>query len=155
MKGEQKPSVQVMVQNSDGTLQINRIAATSGISNQQILESIKEALPRDSFAKTVMALRNEHPSFELEDRLLYFEGLIYVLARVRDLVIQRSHDGPLIGHPGITKMLHIMHLAYFFPKMRIAVEDYIRKCTICRRSKHNKHVLYGLLQPLQVPTKPW
>jgi metal-dependent HD superfamily phosphatase/phosphodiesterase len=55
MKGEQKPSVQVMVQNSDGTLQINRIAATSGISNGQILESIKEALPGDSFAKTVMA----------------------------------------------------------------------------------------------------
>jgi uncharacterized protein YidB (DUF937 family) len=55
IKGEQKPSMQVIVQNSNGTLQINRIAATLGISNQQILESIKEALPRDSFTKTVMA----------------------------------------------------------------------------------------------------
>jgi hypothetical protein len=44
-----------MVQNSNGTLQINRITTTLGISNQQILESIKEALPRDSFAKTVIA----------------------------------------------------------------------------------------------------
>jgi hypothetical protein len=145
MKGEQKPGVQVMVQNSDGTLQINRIAATSGISNQQILESIKEALPRDSFAKTVLASQDEHPSFELEDSLFYFEGLIYVPTQVQDLVMQRSHDGPLIGHPGVTKMLHIMHLAYFFPKIRIAVEDYIRKCTICKRSKHNKHAPYGLL----------
>jgi hypothetical protein len=132
MKGEQKPGVQVMVQNSDGTLQINRIAATSGISNQQILESIKEALPRDSFAKTIIASRDEHPSFELEDSLLYFEGLIYVLTRVRELVMQRNYDRLLIGHPRITKMLHILHLTYFFPKMRIAVEDYIRKCTICR-----------------------
>jgi hypothetical protein len=33
IKGEQKPGVQVMVRNSNGTLQINRIAATSGISN--------------------------------------------------------------------------------------------------------------------------
>jgi hypothetical protein len=82
IKGEQKPGVQVMVQNSDRTLQINGIAATSGISNQQILESIKEALPGDSFAKTVMASQDEHPSFELEDGLLYFEGLIYVPARV-------------------------------------------------------------------------
>jgi hypothetical protein len=55
IKGEQKPSIQVMVQNSNGTLQINRITTTSGISNQQILESIKEALPGDSFAKTVIA----------------------------------------------------------------------------------------------------
>jgi hypothetical protein len=92
-----------------------------------------------------MALQDEHPSFELEDGLLYFEGLIYVLVRVRDLVIQRSYDGPLMGHPRITKMLHILYLAYFFPKMRIVVEDYIRKCTICKRSKHNKHAPYGLL----------
>jgi hypothetical protein len=154
IKGEQKPSVQVMVQNSNRTLQINRIAATSGISNQQILESIKEAIPGDSFARTVIASRDEYPSFELEDRLLYFEGLIYVPTRVRDLVMQRSYDGLLIGHPGITKMLHILHLAYFFPKMRITVEDYICKCTIYKRSKHDKHAPYGLLQSLQVPTKP-
>jgi hypothetical protein len=74
--------MQVLVRNSDGTLQINRIAATSSISNRQILESIKEALPRDSFTKTVIASRDEHLSFELEDGLLYFEGLIYVLTRV-------------------------------------------------------------------------
>jgi hypothetical protein len=132
IKGEQKPSVQVIVQNSDGTLQINRIAATLGISNQQILESIKEALPGDGFAKTVIASQDEHPSFELEDSLLYFEGLIYVPTQVRDLVMQRNHDGLLIGHPRVTKMLHLMHLTYFFPKMRIAVEDYVRKYTICR-----------------------
>jgi hypothetical protein len=102
-----------------------------------------------------MASRGEHPNFELKDGLLYFEGLIYVPTRVRVLVMQRNHDGPLIGHPEVIKMLHILHLTYFFPKMRIAVEDYIRKCTICRRSKHDKYAPYGLLQPLQVPTKPW
>jgi hypothetical protein len=74
--------MQVLVRNSDRTLQINRIAATSSISNRQILESIKEALPRDSFTKTVIASRDEHLSFKLEDGLLYFEGLIYVLTRV-------------------------------------------------------------------------
>ena len=39
--------------------------------------------------------------------------------------------------------------------MRIAVEDYVRRCTICRQSKHDRHTPYGLLQPLQVPTKLW
>jgi hypothetical protein len=81
MKGEQKPGVQVMVRNSNGTLQINRIATTSGISNEQIIERIKEALPTDTFAKTVIASRDEHPNFDLEDGLLYFEGLVYVLVR--------------------------------------------------------------------------
>jgi hypothetical protein len=101
-----------------------------------------------------MASRDEHPSFELEDGLLYFKGLIYVLVRVRDLVMQCSYDGLLMGHPRITKMLHILHLVYFFPKMRITVEDYICKYTIYKRSKYNKHAPYRLLQPLQVPIKP-
>jgi hypothetical protein len=69
--------------------------------------------------------------------------------------MQRNHDGLLIGHPGVTKMLHLMHLMYFFPKIQIAIEDYVQKCIIYRRSKHNKHAPYRLLQPLQVPTKPW
>jgi hypothetical protein len=75
--------------------------------------------------KTVIASQNEHPSFELEDGLLYFKGLIYIPTQVRDLVMQRNYDRPLISYPRVTKMLHLMHLTYFFPKMRIAVEDYV------------------------------
>ena len=94
-----------MVRNSDGTLQINKIAATSGISNDQLIREIKEAIPRDSFAKTVMASLEEHPSFELDEGLLYFEGLVYIPSRVRELVIKRYYDRLLIGYPRVTKIL--------------------------------------------------
>ena len=109
MKGEQKPGVQVMVQNSDGTLQINKIAATSGITDDHLIEEIQQATPHDSFAKTVKESPEEHPAFEFENGMLFFEGLIYVLQRVRERVMQRNHDGPLIGHPRVTKMLHLIH----------------------------------------------
>jgi hypothetical protein len=39
--------------------------------------------------------------------------------------------------------------------MQHAVEDYVRRCTICRRNKHDRYAPYSLLQLLQVPTKPW
>lgn len=52
-------------------------------------------------------------------------------------------------------MLQLVQDRFFFPKMRHAVEEYVRKCTICRRNKHDRHAPYGLLQPLQVPTRPW
>jgi hypothetical protein len=39
--------------------------------------------------------------------------------------------------------------------MRYAVEEYVRKCTICRRNKHDRYAPYSLLQLLQVPTRPW
>jgi len=70
-----------------------------------MIREIKEAIPRDTFAKTVIASLEEHPSFELNDGLLYFEGLVYVPTRVRELVMQRYHDGPMIGHPRVAKML--------------------------------------------------
>jgi hypothetical protein len=75
--------------------------------------------------KTVIVSQDEHPNFDLKDGLLYFEGLVSVLVRARDLVMQYNHDRLLIGYPGVTKMLHLIHLTYFFPKMRITVEDYI------------------------------
>ena len=109
IKGEQKPSVQVIVQNSDGTLQINKIAATSGITDDHLIEEIQQATPHDSFAKTVKESPEEHLTFEFENGMLFFEGLIYVPRRVRERVMQRNHDGPLMGHPRVTKMLHLIH----------------------------------------------
>jgi hypothetical protein len=87
MKGEQKPGVQVMIQNSDGTLQINRIAATSGITDNNLIREIQEATPTDTFVRTVKGSLKEHPAFEFENGMLFFEGLIYVPVRVQERVI--------------------------------------------------------------------
>ena len=35
------------------------------------------------------------------------------------------------------------------------IEDYVRTCATCCRAKIPRHHLYGLLQPLPPPTKPW
>ncbi len=59
------------------------------------------------------------------------------------------------GHPGIDRMVETLRKMYYFPGMRKEIEDYIRRCTVCRRSKNDKHKPYGLLQPLDVPTRPW
>jgi hypothetical protein len=155
MKGEPKKGIQLLVQNADGTLQVNRMAATSSVDATRLPDEIKEALLHDLFAKTVRENPEEHANFTDQGGLLLFEGLIYVPTRIREQVLQAFHDGPVRGHPGTAKMLQLVQERFFFPKMRHAVEDYVRRCTICRRNKHDRHAPYGLLQPLQVPTKPW
>ena len=155
MKGEPKKGIQLLVRNADGTLQVNKMAATSVVDAMRLPDEIKEALPQDQFARTVRSNPEEHPSFEDRNGLLRFEGLIYVPTRIRERVLQAFHDGPVRGHPGTAKMLQLMQERFFFPRMRHTVEEYIRKCTICRRNKHDRHVPYGLLQPLQVPTRLW
>lgn len=52
-------------------------------------------------------------------------------------------------------MLQVLQDRCYFPKMRQAIEDYVKKCTICRRNKHDRHAPYGLLQLLRVPNRLW
>jgi hypothetical protein len=52
-------------------------------------------------------------------------------------------------------MLQIIQDRCYFPKMRQAIEDFVKKYTICRRNKHDRHLPYGLLQPLKVPNRLW
>ncbi|TLD05659.1 reverse transcriptase domain protein [Venturia nashicola] len=155
MKGEPKKGIQLLVQNADGTLQVNKIAATSVIEATRLSDEIRDELPNDSFARTVRENPAEHPNFEDRRGWLLFEGLVYVPTRLREKVLQCFHDGPVRGHPGTTKMLQLVQDRFYFPRMRHAVEEYVRKCAICRRNKHDRHAPYGLLQPLQVPTRPW
>ncbi|GAB7336241.1 hypothetical protein MBLNU13_g09002t2 [Cladosporium sp. NU13] len=76
MKGEPKKGIQLLVRNADGTLQVNKIAATSIVGAARLPDEIKEALPLDSFARTIRENPEEYPNFEDRDGWLLFEGLM-------------------------------------------------------------------------------
>jgi hypothetical protein len=155
MKGEPKKGIQLLVQNADGTLQVNKIAATSVIDADAIPEAIRKALQTDRLARSVRETPEEHEEFHEREGFLEFEGRIYVPPTIREQVLQAHHDGPIRGHPGVTKMVQTIQSQFWFPKMRLAIEEYVRKCNICRRTKHDRHLPYGKLQALAVPTQPW
>ena len=155
MKGHKPKAFPILQQNADGTLQVNRVAATSVADIGRLPEDIKEALPTDNFARTVRENPGEHSKFQERDKLLMFEGKIYVPTAMRQQVLQAFHDGPVMGHPGIMKMLQQVQQRFFFPRMRDAIDKYVRECTVCQQNKHTRHKPYGLLQPLGVPDKPW
>jgi hypothetical protein len=87
MKGEPKKGIQLLVQNADGTLQVNKMAATSIVDATRLPDEIKETLLHDSFAKTVRENPEEHANFTDQNGLLLFEGLIYVPTRIREQVL--------------------------------------------------------------------
>jgi hypothetical protein len=95
----------LLVRNTDSTLQVNKVAVISLYEAVQLPAEIKEALLYNSFARIVRANLEEHPNFKEKHGLLIFEGLIYVLVRLRERVLQIFYDGPLRGHPRTAKML--------------------------------------------------
>jgi hypothetical protein len=60
------------------------MAVISVVDATRLPNEIKEVLLRDSFAKTVRENPEEHSSFKDQNGLLLFEGLIYVLTRIRE-----------------------------------------------------------------------
>ncbi|KAM0704632.1 hypothetical protein Q7P35_007418 [Cladosporium inversicolor] len=96
MKGEPKKGIQLLVRNANSTLQVNKIAATSVIDTSAIPDEIRKALRNDSLARSVRESPEEHVEFQ---------------------------DRPIRGHPGVTKMVQTVQAQFWFPKIRLAIED--------------------------------
>jgi hypothetical protein len=44
---------------------------------------------------------------------------------------------------------------FYWSKMEDDVRDYVRSCDICQGDEASRHKKYGLLQPLDIPYRPW
>ena len=64
------------------------------------------------------------------------------------MVLQQVHDSPLGGHPGYLKTLHRLQKDFYWSGLRQDLKQYVRKCDICQKLKHETCFLAGLLQPL-------
>ena len=69
-------------------------------------------------------------------------------------VLKLIHDQPAAGHPGRDRTLAAARRAYFWPRMRVDVEEYVGRCVSC--AKH-KGVPSGPAPMLEYPppTQPW
>jgi len=155
MKGIKKERHAILQENPDGTLGVNRLAATTVGWASEFEDSLKDALTRDPTALAVATDVDQTGEWDHDDGLLLYQGLIYVPTSLRTELLQIHHDLPQAGHPGVSKMNQTIRAKYYFPGMGKAIDDYVRRCNTCRRSKHDRHRPYGLLQPLKVPERPW
>jgi len=85
--------------------------------------------------------------------LLYYHGCIYV-PDTSDLccrIVSLCHDTKVAGHPGHFKTLELISQSYWWPNMSRYVGMYVSHCDLCLRTKIQRHLLTGELQPLLIP----
>ena len=87
--------------------------------------------------------------------ILVYREKPYLPTKHRRTTIQELHDERSHGHQGITKTYHRLSQYFKYPGMKKDIEQMIKSCTTCSRTKASSHKPYGLLKPLQAPTKPW
>ena len=72
---------------------------------------------------------------------------------LRTLLLEMHHDDPLAGHFGRDRTLAALRRKWHWPGMAANVEQFVRSCNICQRSKPSKPSLV-VPQPI-IPQRPW
>jgi hypothetical protein len=90
-----------------------------------------------------------------DDGILRLGRHIYVPDPLTHHVIASCHDDPTMGHPGRTATLTNVATRFWWPTMRKDVEDFVKKCDVCQRTKVRPGRPYGHLLPLPVAERPW
>ena len=54
---------------------------------------------------------------------------------MRELLVQESHGGGLMGHFGVAKTLAILQEHFYWPQMKRDVERICGRCVTCRQAK--------------------
>ena len=97
------------------------------------------------------------PNITVENDILLYKNRWYILndASITKRILYDDHDSKLAGHFGIFKILECLKQNYHWLKMAEEVQDYMRSCDTCQRDKVSRHRRYRLLDPLEVPYRPW
>lgn len=145
---------------------INSIHTTVNLdqaSNKLVQEIIKH-LPKDiTYGPILKDIQNNEKKlntsdYHYKDNLLFYKNQAICIPDNQELkktILEQCHDSPAAGHFGITKTYDQVARDYHWPGLRAYVKKYVMGCDTCLRNKNAHHKPYGLLQPLQIPEKPW
>jgi hypothetical protein len=142
-----------ILKEGDGGMEYNHelLATISVVEDNELEQRLKNAYPKDAIAPNILKQQTEQFTLD-EQGLIRFKGLVYVPTSVRKELVREQHSLPAHGHQGIARTFERLARNYYFPGMRKYVETEVLECDLCNKSKASRHVPYGLLQSLPVPT---
>ncbi|GAA5972077.1 hypothetical protein JCM11641_002485 [Rhodosporidiobolus odoratus] len=147
------------------------VLAPLTITRLSLPEALQQALipslQADSLSSKILAAPDTFPTFSVSNHLVFRnDGDKYLLylprgtfrSDTRDLsfrkdALQTAHDS--LGHLGPLKVLHNLRRSFWWAGMHKDTDDYVQQCEICARNKSSTAKPYGLLHPLDVPSRPW
>jgi hypothetical protein len=116
---------------------------------QDILKKLRKGEWQDN--KTALGLCKE------QNELLTYDRLIWVPQddNLHLHLLHDYHDVLVAGHPGGARTLELLSRKYYWPHQCQYVQRYVDNCDTCKRIKPTRYTPFGLLKPLQLPTRPW
>ncbi|GLB39530.1 putative coprinopsis cinerea okayama7 130 [Lyophyllum shimeji] len=127
--------------------------STFSINNSELLDEFKTTYRADTEWRDLLSKGD--PSITYDNDLVFHNNRLYVPQALRAKILHSCHDALLSGHPGRAGTFDNVQRDYSWPGMRRYVRSYVTSCDLCSRVKNATHKPYGLLQPLDIPDRPW
>ena len=101
--------------------------------------------------------RPKQPKFEYCNSILRMNGRVYVPAcgELQQKILSEAHCTLYTVHPRTTKMYWDLREVYWWPGMKISMDEFVRKCDPYQRIKAEHQTPSGRLQPLQILKWKW
>ena len=143
------------------TMDLNELHLTDRGSD--LADLLKAAYDKDLKAKELFELASATPleNYRVKAGLLYYSvgemERLYVPNDfdIKKKVLWECHDSPMAGHLGVDKTLELVSRTFFWPRLSSEVRGYVLSCVECQKNKPSNAAPAGLLQPLEIPDKPW
>jgi len=94
---------------------------------------------------------------EIKEGLLYWKGMLWIpgVGNLKTLILESEYDMKVADYMGQDKMIELIRLNLWWPKMNERITDFVQSCPECQKNKAARHQPYGLSSPLELPYAPW
>ena len=135
--------------------------------NPMDVQTIVKGYEEDAHFSTIIRSFPNEPPFAFKNYYRNEDGLIFfsdnsgrdrlcIPSSMRLGLMEEIH-GSLTGaaHAGFERTYGRIANGFFWPKMTRDIRQFVSTCPICQKIKHARHLPYGLLQPILIPTQPF
>ena len=131
---------------------------SSGV--QTLLVNSLSVLEADNSFHELVRRASEADAYPQRDRFLtsrdgmwYKNDRLYVPPPLRRH--EELHASAYAGHFGAERTISAIAGRFFWPRMKRQITKLVEECSVCQKSKPRSHNVYGLLQPIPAPDRPW
>jgi hypothetical protein len=104
----------------------------------------------------------KHRAYRLANNgLLYFEDadgnvrLCVPISQQGNLIKEVHDEAHETAHAGGERTLASLRERFYWPTMRVDINNYVKTCDPCQKTKHSRTKTPGFLQPLAIPAEPF
>ncbi len=110
-----------------------------------------QVMNKDELKLHDMKLKN----CQIIDNVLFKKNLLWMLKQMHTKLLRKIHDQSSILHSDIKRMIDLVQHFYYWSDHQATIQQYIRNCHVCQRSKASWNDTNDLLQSLLISQQRW